>query len=196
MVIPATSVFESKCSIPDKITIPDSYRVNSTDADLVIFVGFTESTSNFYAYSNFCVNLNISKRPVAGYLIINISKLSISSQTLEFNQNIFIHEVMHILGVNKGLFPYFPLNSKNENIFETDSDGRNYFKGDSLVEKSREHFACPSLSKLPLEDEGTEGTKGNHLESTIFGNEIMTPSAKDGFRLTKFSLSILQDSGW
>jgi hypothetical protein len=49
---------------------------------------------------------------------------------------------------------------------------------------------------LPLEDEGTEGTQGNHLEKRVFGNEIMTASAKEGYKLSKFSLSILQDSGW
>lgn len=47
-----------------------------------------------------------------------------------------------------------------------------------------------------MEDEGAGASQGNHLERTVFGNEIMVGSAKKFNTFSKFTLALLQDSGW
>ena len=164
---------------------------------MIIFFGFeNDPLSMINARSTFCVTLNDTKRPIAGYVIFNVAKLTITEQKLEFNLNIMVHEMMHLIGVHKDLYKTFPLNSKGQTVLEETSEGQMFYRGDEFVKVSREHFNCENLEKIPLEDNGTTAVKGNHLEARIFGNEIMTPSARDGYRLSKFSLAILKDSGW
>ena len=38
----------------------------------------------------------------------------------------------------------------------------------------RNHFNCPSLTGVPLENEGGQGSIGSHWEKDIFYNEYMT----------------------
>ena len=49
---------------------------------------------------------------------------------------------------------------------------------------------------MSLENEGSEGSVGAHLEKSHFGNELMTAVLTDKTIMTKMSLSILDDSGW
>jgi leishmanolysin len=123
--------------------------------------------------------------------------LNYSSQLLEYNVNIATHELLHVLGVNLDLFPHFPKNSQGQDVlFQDTQNGKYFLRGDSLVQTARDHFGCQELTQVPMEDEGSSGNKGNHFEARIFGNDLMVPSAKIGYRLSKFSLAVLQDSGW
>lgn len=49
---------------------------------------------------------------------------------------------------------------------------------------------------MPLEDEGLGASMKNHLERSVFGNEIMVASAKKFNSMSRFSLALLEDSGW
>ena len=133
---------------------------------------------------------------MVGYLIYNASKIYISMQPLEFNLNITAHEFMHVLGFNVKLFPSFSRNSKGQEVLYKDNNGKYFLRGDSLISMAKGHFGCDNISMLPLEDNEMESTIGNHFESTVFGYDIMVPSAKTGYRMSKFSLAVLQDSGW
>ena len=178
------------------ITVPSIYSTSNTNADLILFIGYKNDPGiNYNAYASACLQWG-DKRPVAGYIIYNSATLDYKAQALEFNVNISTHEILHILGVNLQLFPHFKKTNAGLDFWEQDSDGKHFLQGDIFVEKAKEHFGCETLAKYPMENEGTEGNIGNHLESRIFGNELMTASAKIGFRFSKMSLAILQDSGW
>lgn len=110
--------------------------------------------------------------------------------------NLTVHEILHVLGVHKYLFDFFPDTRDGESVRFVDSKGVEAFRGETMVSKAREYFECEDIESLPMEDEGMEATQGNHLEARVFGNEIMTGSSKEGSRLSIFSLAILQDSGW
>ncbi len=43
----------------------------------------------------------------------------------------------------------------------------------------RNHFNCPSLTGVPLENDGGDGSKDNHWEKDIFYNEYMTSELTD-----------------
>jgi len=164
---------------------------------LILFVGYSDDPNeNYNAYANFCLQHGSTGRPMVGFMIYNAPKIKITQQKIEFNLNITAHEIMHILGFNLRLFPSFPKNSKGEDVLYKNNNGKYFFRGDSLIEKSKEHFGCETLTMLPLEDEGVEGSLGNHFESTVFGNDIMVSSAKVGYRITSLSLALLNDSGW
>ena len=45
-----------------------------------------------------------------------------------------------------------------------------------VLSYARNHFNCPSLTGVPLENEGTSGSLGSHWEKDIFYNEYMTSS--------------------
>jgi hypothetical protein len=47
-----------------------------------------------------------------------------------------------------------------------------------------------------LEDNGDSGSAGSHWERVSFGNEGMTASEMDGAVFSKFTLLLLQASGW
>jgi hypothetical protein len=41
---------------------------------------------------------------------------------------------------------------------------------------AKEYFGCPSLTGVPLEENGGSGSAGAHWERIAFGNEGMTAS--------------------
>jgi hypothetical protein len=47
-----------------------------------------------------------------------------------------------------------------------------------------------------LEDDGGSGSMGSHWERSAFGNEGMTASDMEGPVFSKFTLLLLQASGW
>ena len=197
MVLPKSELYAQKCKIDGRIAVGSKYAQHDTDADLILFVGYADDSDlNYNAYANFCLQHGSTGRPMVGYIIFNSAKIDISGQDLEFNLNITAHEFMHVLGFNLRLFPFFPKNSKNQEVLFKNSNGRYYLTGDRAVQEARDHFGCSSISMIPLEDEGVEGTQGNHLETTAFGYEVMTPSAKKGYMISWMSLGVLYDSGW
>jgi hypothetical protein len=180
--------------------VSDRYSQESTDADLILFVGYSQyeegSAPNYNAYANFCLQHGSTGRPMVGYMVFNSNSINISSQDLEYNLNITAHELMHVLGFNLRLFPSFAKNAAGQEVLFKNSNGRYFLKGDRLVEEAKNHYGCDTIQMLPLEDEGEEGTLGNHFETTAFGYDVMTPSAKKGYRISRLSLAVLQDSGW
>lgn len=195
--MPKSTLYKTKCQIDGIISVNEIYSQQETDADLVLFVGHSHDPNNNYnAYASFCLQHGSTGRPMVGYIIFNSAKISIQSQSIEFNLNITAHEFMHVLGFNRRLFPSFSKNSKGEDVLYKNSNGKYFLRGDSIVAESKLHFGCDSLTMVPLEDEGQESSIGNHFESTVFGNEIMVSSAKVGYRISKLTLAVLKDSGW
>ena len=64
-----------------------------------------------------------------------------------------------------------------------------------LQEEIKKHFNCSSSKGLSLEDQ--DGTLiGSHWERKIVGNEFMIASGKKGAYMSRFSLALLESSGW
>ena len=71
-----------------------------------------------------------------------------------------------------------------------------FLKSPTLLNKIQEHFNCQDISRLLLEDQGSQGTTGSHLEKFIFGNELMCGSNHFSPRFSKMTLALMKDSGW
>lgn len=65
-----------------------------------------------------------------------------------------------------------------------------------ILEVAREHYNCPSLPGLPLENEGGYGSIGTHFERSLMNNELMTASISSEAIFSKFTAALLIDSGW
>lgn len=66
----------------------------------------------------------------------------------------------------------------------------------NLIREAKNHFACTNISGVFLENEGGSSSAGSHFEKVLFGNEIMTGIITGYAILSKFTLAILEDSGW
>ena len=81
------------------------------------------------------------------------------------------HEVAHGLGFSFETLKSFP------GVTAEETNGKTVLKGcDKAINFGKEYFKCDSMSGLPLENDGGEGSKNSHWERTTFGNEFMTAS--------------------
>ena len=76
----------------------------------------------------------------------------------------------------------------NSSIFEVTTK--------NVLEKAREHFDCPDLTGLGLEEAGGEGSANGHWEQTIMGNDMMTARVSRHMMLSDITLALLEDTGW
>ena len=65
-----------------------------------------------------------------------------------------------------------------------------------LVSIAKEHYKCDSITEVALENEGGYGSRGTHFERSVLNNEMMTASISPESTLSKFTLALLEDSGW
>nr|XP_032818412.1 leishmanolysin-like peptidase isoform X1 [Petromyzon marinus] len=65
-----------------------------------------------------------------------------------------------------------------------------------VVEEAREHFGCLSLEGLELENQGGSGTELNHWEKRLLENEAMTGSHTQRRIFSRFTLALMEDTGW
>lgn len=61
---------------------------------------------------------------------------------------------------------------------------------------AREYFRCPTLSGMPLENEGGSGSALSHWDKVFFPNEFMNPTIENPGIISEFTMKLLVDSGW
>ncbi len=67
----------------------------------------------------------------------------------------------------------------------------------TVVAEARAHFGCASLKGAEVEDGGSPGSAGSHLEKRVFFNDVMSPSSDPNSpSYSRVSLAVLHDSGW
>jgi hypothetical protein len=66
----------------------------------------------------------------------------------------------------------------------------------TILEKAREHFGCPTLTGLEVENYPATGTYLSHWEERILLSEYMVGSAQDFPVITAMTLAYFEDSGW
>ncbi|XP_053733810.1 leishmanolysin-like peptidase [Synchiropus splendidus] len=65
-----------------------------------------------------------------------------------------------------------------------------------VVEEAREHFNCPILEGMELENQGGTGTELNHWEKRLLENEAMTGTHTQNRVFSRLTLAIMEDTGW
>lgn len=195
------------------------------NADLGIHVtavhtAFCEGST--VAYASAC-RQGEDDRPVAGYFNFCPGHVQKMLTLRRWHQDVAvaIHELLHIMGFSSTLFAFFrddaghPLTSRDLHgmppiyggryrasrrtvVQETLADGslREYLVLPKVLQAAREHFGCPTLDRVPLEEHGGEGSAFSHWDSRFMHTEVLTAESAIIPRVSDITLALLQDSGW
>ncbi|VDN99905.1 unnamed protein product [Rodentolepis nana] len=66
----------------------------------------------------------------------------------------------------------------------------------NVLRYARKYFDCRDLEGVELEDQGGLGVSLSHWEMRILGNELMTATFTNSFRISNLTLAFLEDTGW
>lgn len=196
--------------------IPERYtRIGEgIDADLIIFVRI-DSTGYFInnsieAAATHCAIHFENFRPLAGVIIFNPNLIgndfnikSVDDSTTNYFTWLAIHEVAHIIGFNSKMYEnYIDENGKKLGIEKVIGyrkyKGRqiSYIKSPKVLEKAKLHFNCTSLSGVPLEFHGGEGTAGAHWSKKFMNTDFMIGDSYGDLSISEITLAVFEDSGW
>ena len=176
-------------------TIKESCDVDEVSADysnflknddVVIFPSFYKVADNVLAAARFC--LTESKRPIAGnlYLNPNLSFDIVNSDI--YMKNLLLHEISHILVFHPILFDQLNMLTRKNSAY--------YITSTKALLKARQHFNCPTLSGIPLENQGGEGSAGSHWETQYMLGDYMISTDYSDFVLSDITLALFEDSGF
>lgn len=173
-------------------------RFNGGLGLLVTFGGTEED--GYLAWSGPCALDPSTNRPIFGQINLNPAYMNLLSFRKLFDT--IIHEIFHVIGFSPDLFEYF-VNDNLEridikDIVELDPEGEIPIglKTPKLIAAAKKHYNCQDVKYIPLENEGGDGSAISHFERTALMNEVMTASDVTNTRISVFTLSFLEDTGW
>ena len=176
-------IIKSSCDVDE---ISSDYANFLKNDDVVIFPVFDSLSERVLAAAGICLTEN--KRPIAGVLYINPNlSFDIHNSDL-YMKNILLHEITHILVFNWKL-----LNSLN---MISSKNSVNYISSSKALLKASQHFNCPSLSGIPLENQGGSGSAGSHWESQYMLGDYMISTDYADTVLSDITLAVFEDSGF
>ena len=163
------------------------------DTDMVIFpIISLELGSSTIAASQSCINVESSKRPVAGFILINPNYISTVENGVLYLKNTLFHELAHIFVFDPNLFQIFGKvgqKTLNSNTYYTIASSK-------VLEKARKHFNCDSLDGVLLENQGASGSAGAHWEARIMLGDYMISTNYIENAISEITLALFEDSGW
>eukprot|EP01116_Phalansterium_solitarium_P024611 TRINITY_DN9059_c0_g1_i1.p1 TRINITY_DN9059_c0_g1~~TRINITY_DN9059_c0_g1_i1.p1 ORF type:complete len:722 (-),score=202.35 TRINITY_DN9059_c0_g1_i1:178-2343(-) len=148
-------------------------------------------------------------RTLAGQINFNPQHFKgISTSSFDFRSRLraAIHEMTHALGFSSALYADYRNNDGvpyPQRITTSRQD--NYNGGTKVIQTmisprvaqfAREHFNCPSMIGMELEDNGASGTAGSHWERRTAGPEFMTGYINPQMHITALTMSLLEDTGF
>ena len=185
------------CPYRSIVKIPEKYEYTDVNADVLLFLATDNTGDNgTLAYAAACLLDQDSRRPVAGFVVINPFYLNPDSGNLENHIATYVHEVLHVLIFNRTLWDNFPPLGNGLSQHFTASDGNPYLRGRNLLREVQRHFNCSTITRVPLEDDGKLGSKGGHFDRFVFGDETMGPEDVLGAKFSRMTLALMADSGW
>ena len=185
------TILEEECSV-------DNVDPNSTnwlkEYDLIIlptYINETE-TNDVFASAYPCLVNDNDYKPVVGKVNILPNFDFNKNNIIIFLQTVLFHEITHFL-----VFHPFLLNHFNAIKIEiVGEEVKSYIVSPRVIEKARIHFGCNSLDKLPLEDQGGEGSAGSHWEGRYMLGDYMVSTSYDENVISDITLALFEDSGW
>eukprot|EP00892_Ulva_mutabilis_P008333 jgi/Ulvmu1/5872/UM025_0134.1 len=172
------------------------------DSDLVVKVLTTPTTNcAFVARAGAFVLEEGTNRPTFG----DLEYCDVNPADFNFDLTITVHEILHILGVTRNLFDFYPGYPAG---FPTGTTGGEapslILQSPQVRSQTRTFFDCPTAPGGEFENSGGPGISGAHWEERIFSGVLMDPvfvgrSLQTHFNrhvLTDLTLSLLQDSNW
>ena len=187
--------------------IPWNHLVSGIEnVDLVVYVTATyEPDENYGAYALACVtDMLLNSRPVVGQINYNLAHLSLSKNSRWERLSTTLHEITHILGFSRYLYGSFVdeygTTRGYENVVkEVPQRGLNntlVIILPNVVKVAQEYYNCSEIIGQELENRGDSGSRASHWEQIVLKNEIMTAISTPDRVYSKFTLALLEGSGW
>ena len=113
-----------------------------------------------------------------------------------------LHEMTHIYGLASSAF-HLMYNRETKTLrkpteyLKTDREGPFPIQATSpkALNWARNHFECPTLQGIPLENSGSKGSAGSHWDQFVLGNELMNPQANFNTVNSGLNYEFLEDTG-
>lgn len=188
----------------DKTKISPELSTNGVDADIVIFpyvdMSFPETTE---AAAIFCGNDNVTGRPTAGYVAFNKFMNFDMKNAMYYYSLLVFHEMNHIFSFNQALFEMF-IDDKGETLPKDKVVATKVVNGvkrdiiitPKVVAAAKKHFNCDSIDGIELENQGGDGTAGNHWEMRVMAGDFMIGESYGENVISDITLALMEDSGW
>lgn len=197
------------------------------EADTVVYISGIGcgTSSGTLGYSATCFR-DQHDRPIAGLVVLcPRGQQADDNSTVA----LLLHEAVHVLGFAEASYRYFrdctmgafnsngdyvcpPRVARNTNgqpvggtgdvpgILTIDTFGVTRMNSPSVVAAARSFFGCPTLTNVPLEDEGSRSSSGQHWEARLLAydimNSVITLGLGDKYFLSEITTALLNDSGW
>ena len=199
------SSINTKCT--KEIEIPtDILQAGLKEEDYLIFMTCKyEPKESFRAWAIPCyVNPDRNYKPKIGRMHINLYHFPLIKGKTDFHHDALtiVHEIFHLIGFSNTFFRFYV--DGNGNNLNVKNVYKNFSRIDNVKVKglilpqvlavAKSFFNCPNLSYVPTEDD--QGNIGSHWERVIFKDEIMSPVPAFGAKISNFSLSVLNSTGW
>jgi leishmanolysin len=158
--------------------------------------------TDYFAAASPCYLSPRDGRPTMGAYILNFAFLETAFIYEYLYFSTFAHEFTHILGFSSSLFPKFVRPgtfTKRTDVVGRITIGSEAFNAITMPEVvnfARTYFNCPSISALPLENNGGDGSAGSHWEKLFLPQEYMNPTVENPGVLSDFTMTFLKATGW
>ncbi|KAL4438373.1 hypothetical protein ABPG74_009412 [Tetrahymena malaccensis] len=185
-------------------------KIGVENSDLHIFVTYSNlPKSHSIANAVWC---QLDPQPNFGRVLFNIANIDFdesSTQSFQDNFSTSLHEILHILGFSGKSIQYWidpdtnqPYGEINEHKILTRErrwqvDDVLKISTKNILRVSRNHYGCPSIDGMYLENQGGSGSMGSHWEKDLLANEFMTASIVNRvFSISEFTAALLLDTGY
>lgn len=180
----------------------------SLPTDLYVLIWPEDKGKEGYYAAAGALDLSIvDERPCIGIYYLNFGPLETTVLHNLFLHSTFAHEFTHILGFTGGLIPYFkdPVTGNSlTDIVETKkitssnggSETFTFIKTKEVVDFARQYYGCPTLTGMPLENNGGSGSVGSHWEKLFLPTEYMNPTVENPGIISGFTFAFLRGTGW
>jgi hypothetical protein len=192
----------------DESDVPEIYKEEGVDADIVIFVKIDESgfflQNKIEAAAIHCLQDSITRRPIAGFITFKPELGIANSTAVDYMVWLALHEITHVLVFNDSLYPDFidkdmkPLGADKVVSKKILPNGKkmSLIKSPKIVEKGKAHFGCAEFEGVPLEYNGGMGTAGAHWSKKYMNTDYMIGDSYGENLISEISLALFEDSGW
>ena len=159
--------------------------------DLIIFYEFKTLPFDVIASAKPCYFDN-NIRPIFGRVNLRNTNDYKDEGKEKYFKFILLHEITHIL-----VFHNYFFDKLGMGFYKLIDDKNIFFINSSKVLKTaRKHFNCESLTGLPLEDHGGEGTMNSHWEARYMIGDYMVGEAYYDSSISDITLALFEDTGF
>ena len=178
------------CDIPQvELNIENSYNTY----DLLIFPMIKEDLDELIlAQASTCIIISGINKPIGGIVQINPNFSLLKLDSDYYMKYLLIHEISHVLGFSKNYF-------KKLNLTYTEEvNGINitYINSPKVLQKARQHFNCPNLKGIQLENQGGKGSVGSHWEARYMLGDYMISTDYSEIVISDITLAFFEDTGF